>query len=75
MLVVAAIEQEGWFDPPEVIELRARYRCTMCHKHCLIPCTLTAAEFRELEREAIEGTPPVVGTDTEEQIAEAGPPD
>ena len=30
--------------------LRARYRCTMCHKHCMVPCRFTLAEFRALER-------------------------
>jgi len=34
--------------------LRARYRCTMCYKHCLIPCSLTAAEFRMMQQGAFE---------------------
>jgi hypothetical protein len=28
----------------------------MCHKHCQIPCTLTAAEFEELVRDAVDAT-------------------
>jgi hypothetical protein len=39
-------------------ELRARYRCTMCHKHCRIPCRLTAVEFQQLQDGTFEGTPP-----------------
>jgi hypothetical protein len=35
--------------------LRARYRCTMCHKQCLVPCKFTAAEFRQMMLEAEEG--------------------
>jgi len=38
-----------------VVRLRATYRCARCHKHCLIPCTLTAEEFRDLARVAPDG--------------------
>ena len=42
---------EPEFDPLDSVEaqaLRSRYRCTMCHKHCPVPCRFTGAEFREL---------------------------
>jgi hypothetical protein len=35
-------------------KLRSMYRCSMCHKHCRIPCKLTAAEFRQMERAMTE---------------------
>lgn len=35
-------------------ELRAMYRCSMCHKHCRFPCKLTVVEFREMERAMTE---------------------
>jgi hypothetical protein len=37
-------------EPQAVRRLRFLHRCLMCHKHCLIPCKFTAAEFRELLR-------------------------
>ena len=45
--------------------LRETYCCTMCHKHCRIPCKLTAAEFRQMEQamsDAIATSPEVDGT-------------
>lgn len=34
--------------------LRSLYRCSMCIKHCRIPCKLTAAEFRRMEKAMTE---------------------
>jgi len=48
--------------------VRARYRCTMCHKHCLVPCRFTIAEFQVLEQAVAEAdrSPGVSGeTDTD----------
>ncbi len=42
-------------ESPTTLRLRAAYRCEPCHKHCLVPCRFTAAEFRELERSLVEG--------------------
>jgi len=42
------------FESVELRLLRARYRCTLCHKHCDIPCQFTAAEFRRLAQELDE---------------------
>ena len=39
------------------VMLRARYRCAQCHKRCLVPCRFTAAEFRQLERRTLAGSP------------------
>jgi hypothetical protein len=47
----------SWPDP-SASALRARYRCTMCHKNCQTPCRFTAAEFRLLIRASGEGVPP-----------------
>jgi hypothetical protein len=46
-----------WPDQ-SAVALRARYRCTMCHKNCQTPCRFTAAEFRLLEQGSREGVPP-----------------
>ncbi len=35
-------------EPDPAWELRLKYRCTMCHKQCLVPCQFTAAEFRQM---------------------------
>jgi hypothetical protein len=35
-------------DPAAVVRLRQEHRCARCHKHCLVPCRFTAAEFRQL---------------------------
>jgi hypothetical protein len=40
------------------VALRARYRCTMCHKNCMTPCRFTAAEFARLEQAARQEAPP-----------------
>ena len=53
--VVPEATEQPWADPPVVVRLRATYRCARCHKHCLIPCTLTAEEFRDLARVAPDG--------------------
>jgi hypothetical protein len=42
--------------------LRARYRCTMCHKQCFVPCRFTAVEFSEMVQEADEE-----GSDTKDE--------
>ena len=36
------------WDSADLWLLRTKYRCTMCHKKCLVPCRFTAAEFRQL---------------------------
>ena len=36
----------AWADSPASEWLRQKYRCTMCHKRCLVPCRFTSAEFR-----------------------------
>lgn len=41
-------------DSSAASQLRATYCCTMCHKHCRIPCKLTAAEFRQMEQAMTE---------------------
>ncbi len=41
-------------DPPAIVKLRSRYRCGMCHKHCVVPCVFTRAEFAILEQAAID---------------------
>jgi hypothetical protein len=38
--------------------LRSQYRCTMCHKHCPVPCRFTGAEFRALAATFNEGWVP-----------------
>ena len=43
-------------DSSAASELRATYCCIMCHKHCRIPCKLTAAEFRQMEQAMTEAT-------------------
>ena len=35
--------------------LSSTYRCTMCHKQCLVPCRFTAAEFKMMVRERCAG--------------------
>ena len=46
----------GSSDSSAASELRATYCCIMCHKHCRIPCKLTAAEFRQMEQAMTEAT-------------------
>ena len=42
-------------EPDPAWELRIKYRCTMCHKQCLVPCQFTGAEFRQLVAETGRG--------------------
>jgi hypothetical protein len=42
-------EPDG-LDPLVVSELRSRYRCTMCHKQCQVPCSFTLSEFQQMAR-------------------------
>jgi len=55
--------EPGPDHPPTADELRARYRCRMCHKQCAVPCRLTAAEFRQLAEGTYEGPPPAEPVD------------
>jgi hypothetical protein len=57
-----AAEPMDQLDSVEAHVLRHRYRCTMCHKCCPVPCRFTGAEFRELAATFQEsGIPPEVG--------------
>ena len=48
-------------DSVEARALRSQYRCTMCHKHCPVPCRFTGAEFRALAATFSEGGAPSEG--------------
>ncbi len=52
--LVDLVTVAAW-DSIEGGTLRARHRCAMCHKQCLVPCKFTAAEFRQMMLEAEEG--------------------
>ena len=47
----------AYVDPPEVVRVRMRHRCLMCHKHCLIPCKFTASEFRQAVQDELDSLP------------------
>jgi hypothetical protein len=52
---MAAEPELDLLDSVEAEALRSRYRCTMCHKRCQVPCTFTGAEFRALAATLREG--------------------
>jgi len=49
------VTMAAW-DSVEAGILRGRYRCTMCHKQCFVPCRFTAAEFSEMMLDTDEGS-------------------
>jgi hypothetical protein len=53
---MAGSPQSRSMEPDFAWELRLKYRCTMCHKQCLVPCQFTAAEFRRMVAAGEDGT-------------------
>lgn len=45
-------------EPPAAEMLRSKYRCKMCHKHCLVPCRLPSSVFRQMAEGTYEGKSP-----------------
>jgi hypothetical protein len=51
-MVMAASSLTGPGEPPTASMVLAKYRCTMCHKACAIPCRVPASVFHRM----VEGT-------------------
>jgi hypothetical protein len=66
---MAAEPEVDLLDSLEADILRSKYRCSMCHKRCQVPCTFTGAEFRALAAAVRKGgTPPPIGPSPREWI-------
>ncbi|MBV8461687.1 MAG: hypothetical protein JO368_00230 [Acidimicrobiales bacterium] len=50
----ARVENPSPWASSAASRLRAKYRCTMCHKQCRVPCQFTVAEFDRLLEAAID---------------------
>ncbi len=55
---MAPPSEHAFAEPPAVVRLRMLHRCLMCHKHCLIPCSLTASEFEQMLRDELDTVTP-----------------